>query len=94
VTLDFRRSRKSTDNAFVKSFSGRLRDEYLNAYWLLSITDARTRLEARRRGYSESCLHTSLGRMTLVEYAATASRWPLNERRKLTFKLYGKPGDP
>ena len=31
VTLDFSRPGKPTDNAFVESFNGRLRDECLNA---------------------------------------------------------------
>ena len=46
VTLDFSRRGKPTDNAFVESFNGRLRDECLNAYWFLSMTDARTKIEA------------------------------------------------
>ena len=32
VTLDFSRPGKPTDNAFVESFNGRLRDECLNAH--------------------------------------------------------------
>jgi putative transposase len=41
VTLDFSLSGKPTDNAFVESFNGRLRDECLNSYWFLSLADAR-----------------------------------------------------
>ena len=37
VTLDFSRPGKPTDNAFVESFNGRLRDECLNAHWFLSL---------------------------------------------------------
>lgn len=33
VTLDFSRPGKPTDNAFVESFNGRLRDECLNTHW-------------------------------------------------------------
>jgi putative transposase len=40
------------DNAFVESFNGRLRDECLNAHWFLSLTDARTKIEAWRQDYS------------------------------------------
>jgi hypothetical protein len=36
VTLDFSRPGKPTDNAFVESFNGRLRDECLNTHWFLS----------------------------------------------------------
>ena len=46
VTLDFSRPGKPTDNTFVESFNGRLRDECLNVHWFLSITDARAKIEA------------------------------------------------
>ena len=46
VTLDFPRPGKPTDNAFVESFNGRLRDECLNSHWFLSLADARTKIEA------------------------------------------------
>ncbi len=74
VTLDFSRPGKPTDNAFVESFNGRLRDECLNAHWFLSIADARAKIEAWRRDYNESRPHTSLGWMTPVEYAAAAAK--------------------
>ena len=61
VTLDFSRPGKPTDNAFVESFNGRLRDECLNAHWFLSIADARSKIEAWRKDYNESRPHTSLG---------------------------------
>jgi len=62
-----------TDNAFVESFNGRLRDECLNANWFLSLADARTKIEAWRRDYNESRPHTSLGWLTPLEYAAAAA---------------------
>jgi putative transposase len=34
VTLDFNRRGKPTDNAFVESFNGCLRDECLNTHWV------------------------------------------------------------
>ena len=74
VTLDFSRPGKPTDNAFIESFNGRLRDECLNAHWFLSLANARAKIEAWRRHYNESRPHTSLGWMTPAEYAATAVR--------------------
>ena len=74
VTLDFSRPGKPTDNAFVESFNGRLRDECLNPHWFLSLADARDKIEAWRRFYNESRPHTSLGWMTPSEYAAAAAR--------------------
>jgi putative transposase len=61
VTLDFSRPVKPTDNAFVESFNGRLRDECLNTHWFLSLEDARAKIDAWRRDYNESRPHTSLG---------------------------------
>lgn len=75
VTLDFSRPGKLTDNAFVESFNGRLRDECLNAHWFLLLADARAKIEAWRSGYNERRPHTSLGWLTPTEYAAaTASQ--------------------
>jgi putative transposase len=73
VTLDFSRPGKPTDNAFVESFNGRLRDECLNTPWLLSLEDARAKIDAWRRDYNESRPHTSLGWLTPIEYAAAAA---------------------
>ena len=41
VALDFSRPGKPTDNAFIESFNGRLRDECLSVHWFLSLADAR-----------------------------------------------------
>jgi len=72
VTLDFYRPDKPTDNAFVESFNGRLRDECLNAHWFLSMTDAPAKSEAWRWDYNKSRPYTSLGWMTPVKHAAAA----------------------
>jgi putative transposase len=72
VTLDFSRPGKPTDNAFVESPNGRLRDEYLNAHWFLSLADAKAKIEAWRRQYNESRPHTSLGWLTPQEFAMAA----------------------
>lgn len=44
--LDVSRPGKPIDSAFVESFNGRLRDEYLNAHGFLSMADARAKNEA------------------------------------------------
>ena len=67
VTLDFSRPGEPTDNAFVESFNGRLRDECLNTHWFLSLEDARAKIDAWRRDYNESRPHTSLGWLTPIE---------------------------
>ncbi len=60
VTLDFSRPGKPTDNAFVESFNGRLRDECPNTHWLLLLEDAQAKIKAWRWGYNESRPHTAL----------------------------------
>lgn len=74
VTLNFSKPGWPTDNAFVESFNGRLRDKCLNAHRFLFLEDARAKIEAWRRDYNESSPHTSLGCLTPVEYAATAAK--------------------
>lgn len=60
VTLDFSRPGKPTDNAFIESFNGSLRDECLNANWFMSLEDAKEKIEAWRHDYNEYRPHSSL----------------------------------
>jgi putative transposase len=76
VKLDFSRPGKPTDNAFVESFNGRLRDECLNTHWFLSLDGARSKIEAWRRDYNECRPHTSLGWMTPAEFASSVGLTP------------------
>ena len=69
VKLDFSRPGKPTDNAYVESFNGSLRDECLNVNWFLSLDDARGKIEAWRRHYNESRPHRALGERTPNEFA-------------------------
>jgi putative transposase len=74
VELDFSRPGKPTDNARVESFNGRLRQECLNAHWLLSLDDAKAKIGARKRYYNESRPHSSLQWDTPAEFARSC--WP------------------
>jgi putative transposase len=38
VTLDFLRPGKPTDNAFIEALSSKLRGEFLNAHWFMSLS--------------------------------------------------------
>ena len=76
VTLDFSRPGKPTDNAYVESFNGSLRDECLNVNWFLSLEDARGKIEAWRRHYNESRPHTALGDVSPNEFASTGGASP------------------
>ncbi len=60
---------KPTQNAFVESFNGRLRDECLNEHLFDRLDDARLIIEAWRIDYNETRPHTSLGGLPPADYA-------------------------
>jgi putative transposase len=82
VKLDFIRPGKPTENAFIESFNGRLRDECLNANEFASIDDAKQRIEAWRQDYNHHRPHSSLGHLTPIEFA-TQGRETASEMTKL-----------
>ncbi len=61
VTLDFSRPGKPTDNGYIEAFNSKLRAECLNAYWFLTLADARQKLEDWRRDYNEVRPHSAIG---------------------------------
>lgn len=69
VTIEFSRPGKPTDNAFVESFNGTLRDECLNAHWFTSLRDAAAQIEAWREDYNVSRPHRALGDLSPAEFA-------------------------
>ncbi|TWQ09242.1 transposase family protein [Xanthomonas vasicola] len=69
VELDFSPRGTPTDNAMVESFNGRLRQECLNAHWFLSLADARSKIEAWRKFYSEQRSHRALAWKTPAAFA-------------------------
>jgi putative transposase len=73
VELDFSRPGKPTDNAFIESFNGRLREECLNENWFLDLDDARRKIETWRTHYNEERPHSSLGYKTPAEYSSGGS---------------------
>ena len=62
---------KPTQNAFVESFNGRLRDELLNETLFRSLPQARAVLEAWRQDYNAERPHSRLGWLTPQVYAAS-----------------------
>ena len=69
IKLDFIRPGKPTENSYIESFNGRLRDECLNVNQFLSLEDARAKIEAWRNDYNGSRPHSSLGNLTPREFA-------------------------
>jgi len=63
-----------TDNAFIESFNGRLRQECLNQNWFLSVADARETIENWRQDYNEYRPHRSLSQQTQVNL------WPIGNK--------------
>lgn len=61
---------KPTQNAFVESFNGKLRDEFLNETLFTSLGQARFALEDWRRDYNEVRPHSGIGWKTPAECAA------------------------
>lgn len=69
VTLDFSRPGKPTDNPFIESFNGSLRDECLNTNWFMSLEDAQEKIETWRQDYNHFRPHSSLDDVPPVLFA-------------------------
>ena len=69
VEIDFTRPGKPTDNAFIESFNGRVRQECLNENWFLSLEDARSKVEAWRQEYNNERPHSALGNQAPARFA-------------------------
>ena len=68
VRIDFSRPGRPTDNAFIETFNGSLRDECFNLHWFTTLAEAKVIVEAWRRDYNESRPHMALGHRTPQEY--------------------------
>lgn len=78
VTLDFSRPGKSTDNAFLESFNGKVRAKCIYQNWFLSLDNAQSKCEAYLREYNEDRPHSAIGNKTPMEL----------------MKSVGQPGHP
>jgi putative transposase len=67
---------KPTQNAFIESFNGRLRDELLNETLFTSLAHARAALAAWREDYNHVRPHGALGNLAPCVYAASGARHP------------------
>ena len=60
---------KPTQNAYVESFHGRLREECLRVSWFRNLFDARIKIADWRKEYNEERPRSSLGYGTPAEFA-------------------------
>jgi putative transposase len=67
-------------NAWIESFNGRLRDEFLNGWQFDSLLEVQVLLEDWRIGYKTKRPHTALGLLTPTEYA---SQWATTNQPQL-----------
>jgi putative transposase len=65
---------KPTQNGFIESFNGRLRDECLNEHLFANLAEARRIIEAWRIDYNTRRPHSSLDGLTPAEFAARPSQ--------------------
>ena len=65
---------KPTQNGYIESFNGKLREECLRISWFQNLFEARRIIAAWRRDYNETRPHSSLNYLTPAEFAARHSR--------------------
>lgn len=68
TSLVFSRPGQSTDNDLIEAFNARLRQEFLNAHWFVSLKDAQRKIEQWRQHYNQERPHSSLGDLTPNEF--------------------------
>lgn len=73
VGLDYSRLGKPTDNAYIESFNGRVRQECLNQNRFLSLANAQAKIDDRREDYNSNRPHGSLRYKTPEEFAGLPS---------------------
>jgi len=73
VKLHFIQPGKPTQNAFVESFNGKMREYCLNLHWFASIEDARSIIRNWQQHYNQVRPHRSLGKKPPEVFAREAA---------------------
>ena len=76
VQLQFITPGKPSENGYVESFNGKLRDECLNEHWFGRLAEALEVVEAWRIDYNRARPHSALGYRTPEEFAAEQAALP------------------
>lgn len=74
IKLHFSRPGKPTDNAYIESFNGKLRDEFLNMHWFLSLEDLQRKAWDWKEEYNTERPHSSLGMRTPKEFLESVDK--------------------
>ncbi|EAP7105979.1 TPA: transposase, partial [Salmonella enterica] len=83
VRINFSRSGKPTDNPYIESFNGSLRDECLNLHWFLSLKDVQDKPDKWRREYHHERTYSSLNNMTPAEFIQSLRNLSGSRKRKI-----------
>jgi putative transposase len=73
VQLHFIRPGKPTENAYIESFNGRLRDECLNCNIFYNLDEAKNVVEKWRIDYNDWRPHSSLGNLSPSDFAKSSN---------------------
>jgi putative transposase len=84
VRLDFIQPGKPTQNCFVESFNGTVRDECLNEHLFFSLSHARKIISGWLEDYNEIRPHSSLGGLPPAKYL---KQWYKINQEKLSSKM-------
>jgi putative transposase len=74
IALEYITPGHPTQNGYIESFNGKLRDECLNLNCLRNLNDARERIGRWREHYNSSRPHSALGYLTPAQFA---QKWSL-----------------
>jgi putative transposase len=92
VKLSFSRPGTPTDNPYIESFNGRLREECLNQHWFESLEEAKQILEEWRMEYNMERPHSSLANRTPVEHLKYLANLSTDKAEETT--IHGPVGWP
>jgi putative transposase len=68
IVIEHTRPGKPSDNAFIESFNGKLRDECLNEHWFINVSDAQEKIGTWRDTYNRERPHSSLNDLSPYEF--------------------------